>query len=211
MEISIPNNWRHVTLGTFLDFLTKIEPNKPAKLAAIHNAANETDREKAVNDVSSVEYHAEILPYFVRVIAHFSGHKAGELMGMPKELAEKTYHALLNFLKVPKDAPYTKTIEYDGETWHLPAEHLMGATVGEWVEANQAIQLADKEPLLSIPKLLCILLRKKGEAFSDDLFERENFWRGLTMDKVWQVWFFFIVLQTKLELSSLYCLQNQSQ
>jgi hypothetical protein len=201
-KIQLPGSWADISLGQYLRYITVLLPVRPVLPEAC----------------TQVEWQATVFPWLVRVVANFAGIDETTLltMKMPGNAAarlEKAYAHLRDLLAWPEEAqfPPAPRIEHEGQVYVLPPPLMQGATVAEWVESAELLRTSEDAGIEHAAKLLCILLKKPGEAFSEALFSRERQWLTMGMDKVWRVWFFF-ARQTEIFGHALrYCLTEPAK
>lgn len=183
ITIALPKSWADVTLGQYIDFVTNIAPAAP----------------ELPDGCPEHEWQAAWLPWLVRAVACFTGASAEQLLSgrIGANAARKIEQCWLYIRKVitfPTADQFPDTasdVVLAGERYKMPPMLMQGSTVGEWVESSQLLKEADGAPVKALPRLLCILLRKRGEAFTDAVFARERLWEQLPMSEAWRVWFFF--------------------
>jgi hypothetical protein len=115
------------------------------------------------------------------------------------------YLKLQGLLVPPEKTPYSNILEHDGETWYLPAQYMTDSSTIEYLESSAFYKLA--EELAGgqwgvFGKVMCILVRKKGEKYNKNLMDREEYFLGWTMDKCYKVAFFLTTRMHKLSVAS---------
>lgn len=200
-EYALPQKWEDVTLRKWIAFSKEIAPKEPECM--FDGTLDET------------KYLAEALPYMCRYIEFWGDMPEGlaikcrhdQLAGLYRSVSQS-----LAILPVPDEKP---VLHHAGELWHLPEKAFEGSTVQDFIEAAQYQDMAEKLGLGQwgvLPKLMCILVRKEGEPYSEELMRREAQFLEWPMHHVFQVSFFLRKLgQTYLQSSlSLDVAQNLS-
>ena len=213
-----PEGWPDVKLSRFMDSLKQI-PEKPAALIAYESCKTAEEVSKVFVEQVQPNY-AEIVQYYLEYVHFWTGTdkaflasvNGGQVQiqgpGIPRQAKalwiENLYIQIRkNFInsQAKAAANISDTIEFNGETWHLPTKHLTKATVNEFIEAAQAEHIAANmgDQLQALPKLLCIFLRKTKDApYNPQQMQREPLFMNMPMDKVWNVSFFLSKLSEKL-------------
>ena len=224
-QFTYPETLADITLKQYIDFVTLVEPTKPQELVNIQNAYYEYF-EAGEKEAEALEqkYKAEIekltdrimikkiYPYYARVVSFFAeglteqqilgGKKHGD--GMNLGHLQFLYSCILEILNNVEEPEYSNVIEVDGEFWYLPEQYLKNATVIEFAESSQFLANMKKVEggqWYAISKIMCVLVRKKDEKYSDSLLRREEMFLGWNLENVWRVAFFLLRLNVKYQLS----------
>lgn len=152
--------------------------------------------------VDSFEYKEVLLDWYAKVVEFWTGLPYDRIMGLDDGIGmqvaqlQALYYKLEALLIPPKEAEYSQIIEHKGEAWYLPSQYMREATTIEYLEASQFQKLADDlagNQWGVMGKIMAILVRKKDEKYHPRLVrEREQFFLGWTMDKVYTVAFFLL-------------------
>lgn len=219
---------KDVTLSKYLNFISLIEPTKPQVLKDIDKILSQMDdlekdskeyNEKLLiaNDlfdsITDVVKAQQIYPYYARVVSYFSGLSEQYILGkdggtgMEVKALEWLYkHIVVIFNNLP-DVEYSPVIERDnGEVWYLPTQFMKDSTVIEFAESAQFLaQMKDVEAgnWFAMPKVMCVLVRKKDEPYSDRLLRREKEFLEWNLEEVWKVCFFLLKLSERSQISTL--------
>lgn len=202
-EYQYPQGWQDVTLSRWLESVDKLE--KPEVLKQLH-AITDPDKRRAfvAENITEDVYRMVIVPYFLEFFKFWSNvpDDVGKEINVD-ELSAYYQQIETNLNRSLKNCElYEPQIEFKGQVWHLPSQHLQGATVNEFIEASQAEHIAKQvqgNQLKALPKLLAIFLKKtKGAAYNPKQLEREKYFLEMPMDKVFKVSFFLSRLNEKL-------------
>ena len=176
---NLPQKWADITVARWIAFSKEVAPTEPE---CMYNG--ELNREN---------YTREALPYMAKYLEFWAEMPEGLAMKCNHETVAILYRALthsLAALPVPDESP---VFQHQGELWYLPKKAFEGSSVQDFIEAAQYQDMAEKLGLGQwgvLPKLLCILVRKEGEQYSDVLMEREEMFLSWPMSIAWQVSFF---------------------
>lgn len=216
-SFTFPQTLADITLKQYIDFMTFVEPTKPDELRRIEIASqafNEAEKpqekekagaefDEAVNACNDIVMYRKVYPYFARVVAHFAngiteeeiigGKKQGD--GMNIGNLEYLYTSVVKMLNNYEEPEYTNVILVDGELWYLPMRYMEKSTLIEYAEASQfEANLKDVEEgnWKALAKIMCVLVRKEGEQYSDKLLKREEMFLNWTLDNCLKVAFFLL-------------------
>jgi hypothetical protein len=201
-EFNIPDTWQDITLNQFINFLSKVEPSKPEIYKKLQEVKDDKQRQEIAASITDIVYDADILPYFARVISALSNIPYSLLLDCKKDDIEAVYRVLQNLMS---NTPYKyqKSVVIEGETYEINERYMRDGTLGDYAEAAQTLRFIEQtegRQLLALPQLLCILLRKKGEAYTDALLSRKAMFGRLDMEQVWNVFFFIQKRATRLKV-----------
>ena len=119
-------------------------------------------------------------PYMAKVVNYFTGIPLDACYGKVAESLELKYLTfmftkILNAISVPEELKYKQIYDFNGTLYYLPDKLMAKSTLLEFAEAAQfdkgrkAIANNDAQGLLPV---IAVLLRKKDEAYSDEVFQR---------------------------------------
>ena len=212
-----PEGLRDITLQQFIDFVCHIEPTKPDLLKQIDEAVQQgndpmlntkeknllkAEIDRLIEEVNDPLFRSqELHPYYARVVSYWTGlsekyilgRDGGEGMNVGNLTA--LYIRLIDVLNKMPAVEYSNVIDKDEELWYLPERFMQDSTVIEFAEAAQFQANLSKVlggDWLSMAKVMCVLVRKKGEQYSDKLLKREKMFLGWDMHNVWRVAFFLL-------------------
>ena len=216
-SFTFPSELADITLKQYIDFMTFVEPTMPAEFKRIEEASTaknsaETEQEKdkawkefdeAVNACDDVVMYRKVYPYFARVVAHFAvgiseeiilgGGKHGD--GMNVGQLEYLYSTIIRIMNNYEEPEYTNVILVDGELWYLPMRYMEKSTLIEYAEASQFeanLKDLDKGNFGALAKIMCVLVRKEGEMYSDKLLKREEQFLNWNLENCLKVAFFLL-------------------
>lgn len=216
-SFTFPSELADITLKQYIDFMTFVEPTMPAEFKRIEEASTaknsaETEQEKdkawkefdeAINACDDVVMYRKVYPYFARVVAHFAvgiseevilgGGKHGE--GMNVGQLEYLYSTIIRIMNNYEEPEYTNVILVDGELWYLPLRYMEKSTLIEYAEASQFeanLKDLDKGNFGALAKIMCVLVRKEGEMYSDKLLKREEQFLNWNLENCLKVAFFLL-------------------
>jgi hypothetical protein len=209
-----PHTLSDISLEKFLQFMQLVEPTKPqclknidkatAKLANAETEKDKRDAEQEVNEafaaITDLVTAKAVHPYYARVVSFFAdGLTEAEILGkdgtdgMNVQSLTALYLHTMKVLNELPDVEYSNVIEVDKELWYLPERYMEGATVIEFAESAQfqsnAKDLAGGD-WAAMAKIMCVLVRKKDEKYSQSLMKREQMFLKWNMFDVWRVAFF---------------------
>lgn len=212
-EFTFPSSLEDITLRSYIDFMTFVETTKPDELIRIEQAAaakhEAKDKEKAeqefneaVEGCNDIVMYRKIYPYFARVVAHFAegiteaeilGQKGGQ--GMNVGQLEYLYNTIVSVLNNYEEPEYSNVILVDNELWYLPTRYMEKSTLIEFAEASQFeanLKDLEKGNWGALAKIMCVLVRKEGEQYSDKLLRREDQFLGWNLENCLKVAFFLL-------------------
>ena len=216
-SFTFPSELADITLKQYIDFATFVEPTMPVEFRRIEEASiarnsAETEQEKekawkefdeAVHACDDVVMYRKVYPYFARVVAHFAvgiseevilgGGKHGE--GMNVGQLEYLYSTIIRIMNNYEEPEYTNVILVDDELWYLPMRYMEKSTLIEYAEASQFeanLKDLDKGNFGALAKIMCVLVRKEGEMYSDKLLKREEMFLNWNLENCLKVAFFLL-------------------
>lgn len=119
-------------------------------------------------------------PYMAKVVNYFTGIPLDACFGKVAESLELKYLTfmfgkILNAISVPEELKYKQIYDFNGTVYYLPDTLMAKSTLLEFAEAAQfdkarkAVANNDAQGLLHV---IAVLLRKKDEAYSEEVFQR---------------------------------------
>jgi hypothetical protein len=212
-----PEHLRDITLQQFIDFVIGVEPTKPDLLKQIDEvvqaasddmATTKEKRELSTKLDELIEQASDPLhmakhvhPYYARVVSYWTGMQEKYILGkdggegMNLASLKGLYGQLMDLVNRLPEVEYSNVIDKDEELWYLPERFMQDSTVIEFAEAAQFQANLAKVlggDWLSMAKVMCVLVRKKGEVYSDKLLRREKEFLQWDMFNVWKVAFFLL-------------------
>ena len=142
--------------------------------------ANQKALDKCLEIMDEV-WEAQVkYPYMAKVVNYFTGIPLDACYGKVAESLELKYLTfmftkILNAISVPEELKYKQIYDFNGTLYYLPDKLMAKSTLLEFAEAAQfdkgrkAIANNDAQGLLHV---IAVLLRKKDEAYSDEVFQR---------------------------------------
>lgn len=214
---SYPESLEEVSLGRFIEYCEFEKAKRPSKLKELTKLREELAKtpeedstiierlkeriEALDNEINSPDYLEELLGWYAQVIEFWTGLSKGEILGEVDGFGMNINQLFLlssKLLALVNDLPkyeYSPVIEHEGQVWHLYAQYMKDSTVLPYLESAQFYKLEEKlagGQWGALAKVLCLLLRKKGEKYSKDLLKREDYFKKFPMSKAAQVAFFFL-------------------
>lgn len=227
-RFTFPQSLEDITLRKYIEYLQLVEPTKPKELEDLERLSlllNDTEdpeeKEKiqaefdeATAAITGKVMYKKIYPFYARVVAHFAdglsesvilgGKKYGD--GMNLGHLTYLYQSVVKMLNYPPEPEYNRAIiDNDGEIWYLPERYMEKSKLIEFAEASQFeenMQDLASGNWLALPKIMCVLVRKEGELYSDKLLKREEIFLGWSLDKCLSVGF-FLLKRSEISLLSL--------
>lgn len=211
-EFTFPSALEDISLRHYIDFLTFVETTKPDELIRIEQAASAKheakDKEKAdkefneaIEACNDIVMYRKIYPYFARVVAHFAeGITEAEIIGqkgpgMNVGQLEYLYNTIVSILNNYEEPEYSNVMLVDNDLWYLPTRYMEKSTLIEFAEASQFeanLKDLEKGNWGALAKIMCVLVRKEGEPYSDKLLRREEQFLGWNLKNCLQVAFFLL-------------------
>ena len=215
-QFTYPESLADITLKQYIDFLNFVEPTKPQELVNIQNAYQDYyESDEKEEEALRLKYEAEIdkltdrimvkkvYPYYARVVSFFAdglteqqilgGKKHGD--GMNLGHLQFLYSRVLEILNNVTEPEYSNVILVDNELWYLPMRYMEKSTLIEYAEASQfEANMKDLENgnWLALPKIMCVLVRKENEVYSDALMKREEMFLNWSLENCLRVSFFLL-------------------
>lgn len=215
-KFSYPNTLEDITLKQYIEFLDFVETTKPKCLLDIEEANNkiqeaielkdkkgleiaQNELNASIDVIDDVVKYQQLFPYYARVVSFFSGLDVAIILGtndgqgMKVEHLEWLYNHITDIFNHLPAIEYSNTIEVNGEKWYLPEQYMTNSTVIEFAEAAQFqsnMSKIENGHWKSIAKVMCVLVRKKDEQYSDKLLKREELFLSWNLLDCWKVAFF---------------------
>jgi hypothetical protein len=224
-----PESLRDVTLKQYLEYLEFIESTKPKVLKDIDTAnikiaeaielkdnkgleLARKELDDATETIDDIIQYQQIFPYYARVISFFSGLSVPFILGQDggegmrvDHLTGLYVHTTKMFNHLP-EVEYSNVLEVNGEVWYLPEKFMNDSTVIEFAEAAQFqanLSKVENGEWKALAKMMCVLVRKKDEQYSDKLLKREELFLSWNLLDCWRVAFFLLRRIETLRLSFL--------
>ena len=223
-----PESLSDVTLKQYLEFLEYVESTKPKVLKDIDTAnikiaeaidlkdnkgleLARKELDEATETIDDIVQYQQIFPYYARVVSFFSGlsvplilGQVADTLGMRVDHLTGLYvHTTKIFNQLP-EVEYSNVLEVNGEVWYLPERFMSDSTVIEFAEAAQFqanLSKVENGEWKALAKMMCVLVRKKDEQYSDKLLKREELFLSWNLLDCWKVAFFLLRRIEVLQLS----------
>jgi hypothetical protein len=213
-----PESLSDVTLKQYLEYLEFVESTKPKVLKDIDTAnikiaeaielkdnkgleLAKKELDDATDTIDDVLQYQQIFPYYARVISFFSGLSVPLILGQDggegmriDNLTGLYIHTTKIFNQLP-EVEYSNVLEVNGEVWYLPERFMSDSTVIEFAEAAQFqanLSKVENGEWKALAKMMCVLVRKKDEQYSDKLLKREELFLSWNLLDCWRVAFFLL-------------------
>lgn len=224
-KFNFPSGLEDITLEQYIQYLEMVEPTKPKHLKDIDNAleelmtakneGNEEEVEKAnqkltqaYDSITNIAMYKHIFPYYARVISFFAkdlsedeilGKDGGD--GMNVGQLQQLFSVISDIFNNIEEQEYEHIITVNGENWYLPQKYMKESTVIEFAESSQFEQnLKDVAAgqWKALAKVMCVIVRKDGEKYSDKLLQqRESMFMKWNLKDCMKVSFFLHRLSEK--------------
>jgi hypothetical protein len=222
-----PESLSDVTLKQYLEYLEFVESTKPKVLKDIDTAnikiaeaielkdnkgleLARKELDDATDTIDDVVQYQQVFPYYARVISFFSGLSVPLILGQDggegmrvDHLTGLYVHTTKLFNQLP-DVEYSNVLEVNGDVWYLPERFMSDSTVIEFAEAAQFqanLSKVENGEWKALAKMMCVLVRKKDEQYSDKLLKREELFLSWNLLDCWRVAFFLLRRIETLRLS----------
>jgi hypothetical protein len=160
-----------------------------------------TDIDETLDAMGDVWFATKMIPFMAATVAHFTRVPLPRILGRDGEAMQVKVLQFL-FEKISMATAPRAQYEYkqayivQGEAYELPAKHMANATVIEFAEAAQFQANAERLKnghITSLIDVCAVLLRKPGEAYSDEVYQRnrETF-KALTLAQGLEIAFFLM-------------------
>lgn len=139
---------------------------------------SQVEKQEALSSAMDMLWYAKkMLPYMGRVVAHFTGIDPERVQGMERRAVEYIYARAVKSCTPPDEYQYRRTYMFEGEVYELPEREMTNSTVIEFAEAAQFqanTERLQNGHMLSLIDVIAVLLRKPGEAYSEEVYERNR-------------------------------------
>jgi len=223
-KFNFPSGLEDITLEQYIQYLEMVEPTKPKHLKDIDIALDELyeareqgneenilkSNEKltqAYDSITNIAMYKHIFPYYARVISFFTkdlseaeilGKDGGD--GMNVAQLQQLFSVISDIFNKIEEPEYEHIITVNGEHWYLPQKYMKESTVIEFAESSQFEQnLKDVAAgqWKALAKVMCVIVRKDGEKYSDKLMQRESIFMKWNLKDCMKVSFFLHRLSEK--------------
>ncbi len=218
-KFNFPSGLEDITLEQYIQYLEMVEPTKPKHLKDIDNALEElmTAREEgneenilkanekltqAYDAITNIAMYKHIFPYYARVISFFTkdlsedeilGKDGGD--GMNVAQLQQLFSVVSDIFNKIDEPEYEHIITVNGENWYLPQKYMKESTVIEFAESSQFEQNMKDVAAgqwKALAKVMCVIVRKKDEKYSDKLMQRESIFMKWNLKDCMRVSFFLL-------------------
>ena len=192
-EISTPDDWSELTLGTYIKFFDIIEDL---------NVKLQEEVDEIEGDIGRMNIVIRYPNHFKKIVRLLTGIEEKVVDSLSFESMVSFWTVATIFLTVPKRKKLTR-FNFEGEWFYLPKSSkdllnneapMAEATFGDTIEALQIESLNKKliqNKLSALPYQIAILCKKKREKYDADKVRiRAKKFKNLTMDVVWDISFF---------------------
>lgn len=211
-QYECPNEMSDVTFAKYCEYMNLCK-SAPELLVQLSKAENELIEAEDLEDpalegkiqeyetlkarISTGKGKKEFTEWKMRVVELFTGLDVATMSGRKGiniESLDLLFNTIENALLIKNvEKEIINSLELDGETYYIADNANM--TLGEFLEAAQIEEMNNrlgKGQYESMIDIAAILLRKEGEEYSDEIYERNKAkFSTLSMDKVVNIAFFF--------------------
>lgn len=228
VKFTYPESLHDITLKQYIEYLDFVQPTKPQILKDIDKAnikiqecidgrdnkgleIAKSDLYTLLDSIDDVIKYQQFFPYYARVISYFSGLDVAFILGqdggegMRVDHLEGLYAKTINIFNNLPEVEYTNVLEVNDELWYLPERFMANSTVIEFAESAQFqanMAKVDGGEWKALAKMMCVLVRKKDEQYSDKLLKREELFLSWNLYDCWTVAFFLSKQIEKYAISS---------
>jgi hypothetical protein len=228
VKFKYPESLHDITLKQYIEYLDFVEPTKPQVLKDIDKAnikiqecveirdqkgleIAKNELNASIDSIDDIVKYQQLFPYYARVISYFSGLDVAFILGqdggagMRVDHLQWLYAQTINIFNNLPEVEYTNVLEVNDELWYLPERFMANSTVIEFAEAAQfQANMAKVEggEWKALAKMMCVLVRKKDEQYSDKLLKREELFLSWNLYDCWTVAFFLSKQIEKYAISS---------
>jgi hypothetical protein len=161
----------------------------------------------AYEAITNIVMYKQVFPYYARVVSFFANNLSEEEIlgkdggdGMNVQQLQTLYNTITNIFNSIQEPEYDPILFVDGENWYLPQKHMKESTVIEFAESSQFEQ--NMKDLVAgqwkaLAKIMCVIVRKDGEKYSDKLMKRESMFLQWNLYDCLRVSFFLHRLSEK--------------
>jgi len=183
----VPTKWKDITLNWWCGLYTII------------NKYNKRDEEGNVIEAEHTE--VQTLQLNRDIFMYLTGVNANDMKMLDMESVNTAVGTVGELLQEYKPQGIDR-FEFEGETYFFPKEFLKRSTFGDYIESTHlesTIQIMKHGRFDVLPEQMAILCRKAGEEYDDDeIPQKSDKFKELTMDIVWEFSFFLTMQSVKL-------------
>jgi len=183
----VPTKWKDITLNWWCG------------LYSIINKYNKKDEEGNVIEAEHTE--VQTLQLNRDIFMYLTGVNANDMKMLDMESVNAAVGTVGELLQEYKPQGIDR-FEFEGETYFFPKEFLKRNTFGDYIESTHlesTIQIMKHGRFDVLPEQMAILCRKAGEEYDDDeIPQKSDKFKELTMDIVWEFSFFLTMQSVKL-------------
>ena len=187
-QYELCDNLHEVSLARYITFDLDVQPTKPEAMKEFER----TGDGKVFEQVADADYDLQFLPYFAGVGASFSNCPKDVFLQCSKDSLERMYFAISRMLSEPKDMG-SAGLRIGKYLYYFPSRLMIRETVQDFIEAAQTekqLTSQNKNIWQKLAAIAPILLRKRGEKYSDELLKRTPEMLKMSMFQAWQLLFF---------------------
>ena len=183
----VPTKWKDITLNWWCGLYTII------------NKYNKRDEEGNVIEAEHTE--VQTLQLNRDIFMYLTGVNANDMKMLDMESVNAAVGTVGELLQEYKPQGIDR-FEFEGETYFFPKEFLKRSTFGDYIESTHlesTIKIMKHGRFDVLPEQMAILCRRVGEEYNDDeIPQKSDKFKELTMDIVWEFSFFLTMQSVKL-------------
>ena len=183
----VPTKWKDITLNWWCG------------LYSIINKYNKKDEEGNVIEAEHTE--VQTLQLNRDIFMYLTGVNANDMKMLDMESVNAAVGTVGELLQEYKPQGIDR-FEFEGETYFFPKEFLKRSTFGDYIESTHlesTIKIMKHGRFDVLPEQMAILCRRAGEEYNDDeIPQKSDKFKELTMDIVWEFSFFLTMQSVKL-------------
>tara|TARA_R100000664_G_scaffold30451_1_gene43024 strand:- start:12564 stop:13244 length:681 start_codon:yes stop_codon:yes gene_type:complete len=183
----VPTKWKDITLNWWCGLYTII------------NKYNKRDEEGNVIEAEHTE--VQTLQLNRDIFMYLTGVNANDMKMLDMESVNAAVGTVGELLQEYKPQGIDR-FEFEGETYFFPKEFLKRSTFGDYIESTHlesTIKIMKHGRFDVLPEQMAILCRRAGEEYNDDeIPQKSDKFKELTMDIVWEFSFFLTMQNVKL-------------
>ena len=183
----VPTKWKDITLNWWCGLYTII------------NKYNKRDEEGNVIEAEHTE--VQTLQLNRDIFMYLTGVNANDMKMLDMESVNAAVGTVGELLQEYKPQGIDR-FEFEGETYFFPKEFLKRSTFGDYIESTHlesTIKIMKHGRFDVLPEQMAILCRRAGEEYNDDeIPQKSDKFKELTMDIVWEFSFFLTMQSVKL-------------
>lgn len=143
----------------------------------------QAERQDRINSMTELDHAKYLLPYYCRVISHFTGMPYEQIMGidgegMRKDYVEALYWIIQQALEIKEeDYEYLDKFQFEADWYYLPKRFMTNSTVIEFMESAQYQSHANEirhGHYHSMLDVIAVLAKKKGEQYNSEVYTRNK-------------------------------------